>query len=568
MAHWPLPSPRAPLPGRGSSFAARGLVLGLLLTVALSLLAGPPASASARPAEDISAKPQPRPNQNLNDLRRMKATYAGCTRLLAHRRTIAQANAVRARNASHVAARAKARIAKYKDPKRRAAAAQAASIAEQVFGKARSAANISRRTYKATRCRKPIWSPGDATMFNYPFARNLRDRTSIRETIIGAIESAPRGSLIRVAVFTFSDAGVANALGNAYRRGVRIRLLANRGDIKGSPAFYSLQRLVGNNLLKPSWVRSCRGSCRGPGGQLHSKLYLFSKVGYSDYVSLISSANLTDYAVYNQWNHVDTVVSKPAFVHLAEVFDRMRADRSEREPFYQFATGGIAAWVYPMVHRPKNYDLINSLLRKVSCSAPNGYGVAQRVRAPLNKQQQAVYAKQVANARSRWNKQPAAWKRTHPFRAPQPPMRTIRRTVMNISMYAWFDKRGTSIANLVRRKWEEGCSVHVIYSTLNSDVKRILSSPRGRGRIPLRYVLTQDRQGAYTSYDHSKYVAIDGLYEGRAQRLVITGSMNFTARGIANDDIVVSRKGNPTFIAYQRNFDQVWFSNRAKRPRV
>ena len=498
----------------------------------------------------------------------MNAAYAQCRRVRDHRYEIARSNAVKARNASHVAARAKLNIAKYKDPKRKAAAAEAAAIAAQVFARTLRTSKISTGAYKATRCAKPIWSPGDSTMFNYPFAKARQDRTAIRETIVGAINSAPRNSLVRVAVFTFSDKAVADALGNAYRRGVRVRLLANHGDLNGSPAFYSLQRLVGNNARKPSWVRSCRGSCRGPSGQLHSKLYLFSKVGHSDYVSLISSANLTDYAVFNQWNHVDTVVSKPAFEHLSVVFEQMRHDRAQRQPFYTFATGAIAAWVYPLVRQPKNWDLINSLVSKVNCSAPAGFGKPDIVRAPLNKTQQAAYARQVAAAKAAWNRHPPQWKKAHPFRAPQPPMRRINRTVLRISMYAWFDKRGTSIARLVRKKFDEGCSVQVIYSTLNGESKSILSSPKGRGRIPLRYVLTTDRQGAYTSYDHSKYIAIDGTYEGKAQRLVITGSMNFTERGTANDDIVVQRKGNSTYAAYKKNFDQVWFSKRAKRPRV
>lgn len=561
MAHWPLSSPRL--------FVPRLVVLGALMALTVGLV---PVSASAQPSSaqpaDLAAAKTARPRHNLDDLRRMNAAYTQCRRVLDHRYQIARVNAIRARNASHVAARAKQSIAKYKDPKRKAAAAEAAAIAAQVFARDLRTSKTSTRVYKATRCAKPIWSPGDSTMFNYPFAKDRRDRTAIRETIVGAINSAPRHSLVRVAVFTFSDKLVADALANAYRRGVRVRLLANHGDLNGSPAFYALQRLIGNNTRKPSWVRSCRGSCRGPSGQLHSKLYLFSKVGYSDNVSLISSANLTDYAVFNQWNHVDTVVNKPTFDHLSVVFEQMRDDRAVRQPFYAFATGGIAAWIYPLVRTPKNWDLINSLLSKVSCSSPAGHGRPDVVRAPLNKAQQATYAKQVAAAKARWNAQPLRWKKAHPFRAPQPPMRRINRTVLRISMYAWFDKRGTSIARLVRKKWEEGCSIQVIYSTLNGESKSILSSPKGRGRIPLRYVLTMDRQGAYTSYDHSKYIAIDGTYEGKAQRLVITGSMNFTGRGTSNDDIVVQRKGDATYAAYLKNFDQVWFSKRAKRPRV
>ena len=134
-------------------------------------------------------------------------------------------------------------------------------------------------------------------------------------------------------------------------------------------------------------------------------------------------------------------------------------------------------------------------------------------------------------------------------------------------MYAWFDDRGDYLAREVRRKWNAGCSVKVVYSILNSKVKRILYSPSGRGRIPMRRVVrTNELTGEVVDYNHSKYVAMSGTYRHRGRRFVWSGSMNFTGLGLYCDDLVFRLHGHRVVTAYFHNFRRVWHSPKASPP--
>jgi hypothetical protein len=106
--------------------------------------------------------------------------------------------------------------------------------------------------------------------------------------------------------------------------------------------------------------------------------------------------------------------------------------------------------------------------------------------------------------------------------------------VIRIGMYAWFDNRGDYLAREVRRKWNHGCSVRIVYSVLNSKVKRILYDPSGRGRIPMRRVVRIDElTRQVVDYNHSKYLAMSGTYRHQGGRFVWSGSMNFTGLGLS-----------------------------------
>ncbi|MEJ7741655.1 MAG: hypothetical protein WKF73_03370 [Nocardioidaceae bacterium] len=53
----------------------------------------------------------------------------------------------------------------------------------------------------------------------------------------------------------------------------------------------------------------CRNGCRGSRpAAMHSKFYLFSKVGLASKVTMVSSANLTFGGVFKGWNDLFTVV--------------------------------------------------------------------------------------------------------------------------------------------------------------------------------------------------------------------------------------------------------------------
>ena len=408
---------------------------------------------------------------------------------------------------------------------------------------------------------KPVWSPGPATTFNYPFATAAK-RNAIRHRVLKAVKYTPRGARIRLATFSYADAKMTRALIKAHKRGVSVQLLVNRDKERLGPTYHRLQRALGDRRkprhgMSPaevSFARSCLRSCRGSRGNLHSKIFLFSQVGHTRWVSMVGSANLTRKAARGQWNHMDTLVGEPTYVRLGMLFNQMKADRRPEHPIWKFRAESAVYWAFPHAIADPRRDPMVRVLRRISCRATPHTGI------PVRKARAKTARKKPGHA-SKAHPKPKTKKQTP---APRP---ITRRTVIRIGMYAWFDDRGNYLAREVRRKWNAGCSVKVVYSVLNKKVKRILFNPSGRGRIPMRRVVrTNELTGEVVDYNHSKYLAMSGTYRHRGHRLVWSGSMNFTGFGLYCDDLVFRLHGKRVVRAYFHNFHRVWRSPKASRP--
>ena len=87
-------------------------------------------------------------------------------------------------------------------------------------------------------------------------------------------------STIRIALYSFSDNRVADALIRAHRRCVSVKVLMNDHlSNRDVPAFGRLQRALGYDRDRRSYARRCKEGCRGSHGPLHTKMYLFTKTG-------------------------------------------------------------------------------------------------------------------------------------------------------------------------------------------------------------------------------------------------------------------------------------------------
>ncbi|MDQ6687669.1 MAG: phospholipase D family protein [Actinomycetota bacterium] len=414
---------------------------------------------------------------------------------------------------------------------------------------------------------KPGWSPADSTIFNYPFG-SWPDQFAIQRHILGAINGSPRGSSIRLTTFTFIDPKIARALVAARLRGVSVQLLVNRKNWRQSGPLHKMRRALGTSLhghprkslARASYARLCTQSCRGVQGNLHSKIYLFSKVGHTRFVTMTGSANLTTFAAVGQWNHLDTIIGRRIYLFYLKIFDQMRLDRPVRNPFQVFGGAPLAIWVFPRPGTNSVNDPMTKVLDNISCRAPAHTGVAVPAPKKAKPTKKSKHARSSRSARAK-SKKKRHKKSTHT--APRP---FTRRTLIRIGMYAWFENRGNWLARAVRKKWNEGCDVRIIYAVFNGTSKRILFSPTGRGRIPMRRSVTTDYLGNVIDYNHSKYLAVSGMYAGKPREAVWTGSTNFTNLGLNSDDVTMMLRGRRVFTAYFRNFLRVWRSKTSKRP--
>lgn len=112
---------------------------------------------------------------------------------------------------------------------------------------------------------------------------------------------------------------------------------------------------------------------------------------------------------------------------------------------------------------------------------------------------------------------------------------------------------------IARRLWkldDAGCRVQVVFDIVGPKTLRSLVKKGGRHGGPETRYLTE---GGRTTYAHSKYLLIDGQYQGRPQKVVFTGSPNYTTVGFHGHDEAMITVADPRLEQeYAGNFDAVF----------
>jgi hypothetical protein len=349
-------------------------------------------------------------------------------------------------------------------------------------------------------------------------------RYTIRRHMLATIKSVPSGGTIRWMVYSFGDWGIEHALVKARNRGVSVQVLGNYINQDTWAPWRKLVATLGSKMTKAgrdpermSWARQCKRSCRGHGGNLHVKLYLFSQVASVPDVTMYGSWNPTWVANQRQWNHLDTRWDPDTYQHYLEIFNEAKQDR-----WFGYAhwdSGGMENMVFPKPGTRASTDPVNEELGKISCVSP-----------------------------------PDATGTTHA-------------TEIRIGMYVFGGSRGTWMAKRIRSLWNQGCDVAIVYGFMSDRALSILYSPSGRGRIPMKQAVSIENGKPYR-YLHSKYVAISGVYDGVPDSNVVwAGSTNFSNLGFSADDLTVRTPGSaPLVQAYFRDWDITWNGPNVRRP--
>jgi hypothetical protein len=367
------------------------------------------------------------------------------------------------------------------------------------------------------------WIPPSGAAFNMPRG-GVKARTKLVRRVIAAINHAPKDSTIRFAMYSFDRRDVANALLRAHRRGVNVQLIVN--DNWTSAQTRRLRRAFGTKPRRSSFYVICRGSCRGGKGNLHMKVYSFSRTGGATKVLMTGSGNLTDRAVSLQWNDQVTLLDSPGLYDLfVKVFRQLKFDRrvSPRRVAYA-GTDTVDALFYRAVAEPTS--TINSATQPRRRPRPADDPVLKRLRAV-----------DCAAAPGYGNK---------------------GRTRIRIMMYAWMRSR-SYLADRVAYLKRQGCDIRVITSVSSSRVVRIIKA----AGIPTRsadYDLVENAEGelVVNFYSHLKVMALDGTYGGQSVRTVWTGSENWSGISFMNDELILHLTGDKVHAKYVNHFDLLW----------
>jgi hypothetical protein len=142
------------------------------------------------------------------------------------------------------------------------------------------------------------------------------------------------------------------------------------------------------------------------------------------------------------------------------------------------------------------------------------------------------------------------------------------RTRVRLINYAIYQKRGTAIAKRLRAMWNGGCNVRVIYSVSSRPVLSILRSRSGRGPVPMRQSVIKNRRGEIVKYNHSKWLAISGVYSGRSRGTytVLPGSANWADLSYTSDEQTQQIFSSTWTRPYFSNFTTTWKQRTSRAP--
>jgi phosphatidylserine/phosphatidylglycerophosphate/cardiolipin synthase-like enzyme len=388
------------------------------------------------------------------------------------------------------------------------------------------------------------WLPPGGVAFNNPVGPGA-GRKALVARVINAIDHSPRGSKIRIAAYSFDRRDVADALVRAHKRGVYVQMVLNDNWISAQTS--RLQRVLGQNPNSLHFVRLCAGSCRGGAGNLHMKVYSFTRTGGANNVFMTGSANMTDRAVQLQWNDLVTMREQTGLTNtFVKIFDQLKYDKpvSPRWVYYeqpnaqaqfyrtsgeQQRTGGTTT----STRVSPDDDPVMKRLRAINCTAMRGYGINGR-------------------------------------------------TQLRIMMYGWNGDRGKYLADQVARLKSQGCGVKVITSVAGGAVIRTLNEA-GIAVKSADYKYLED--GTVDFYSHLKTMWVDGTMrkpvttttypdptltnpnpapvttttiKNVATRMVWTGSENWSEMSFMNDELCLGLN-NPTNVAnYKNRFIYMW----------
>ena len=391
------------------------------------------------------------------------------------------------------------------------------------------------------------YAPEDGAKFNEPYPWGSKtDEYRIVSTVMNAVNHTPTGERILMAGFLFDRAFVTDDLIAACKRGVAVRVVFD-GDIDTAPAHRLADALNADNISDAdptpnsgpcgkdltaqqqsqqtagdpstpegqwggdgSYVKFCKGSCRGQGGNMHTKFYAFStlcsnvqnsradactsETAASKNVIMVSSANLNKGGARAGWNDEYTMVRRPdSFAVYERIHREMTQDTQyDGDGKVEVTDGPYTTRFFPMLDATESTDPTMQDLNRIHCGgATDGAGVDGHTR-------------------------------------------------INVSMFYWSGDRGKYIAHKLINLAKSGCRVSIIYGAPSKEIAGILRTAAKAGTIKLydaRWNYDDDPEVDVRT--HEKMVLVNGhIGADTSSWQVWTGSQNWVGGSLTKGDEV------------------------------
>jgi len=341
--------------------------------------------------------------------------------------------------------------------------------------------------------------------FNDPLG-STAEQFAVIDKIEQAIDATPEGETIRVAAYLLNVAETADKLIAAHGRGVDVRVVLDAHS-NASPV-RKLLAVLGGDPSSGSYLVRCKQTCRGGNGNMHMKIYTFSRTGDSRHVVMMGSSNLANANAVRHWNDIYTVVGDRGLYNVnVGVHRELSSDRSVGKPNFTFETGPYSYHTFPSNGSSMATDTIYQELGKVTCGGALDAGVDGS-------------------------------------------------TAIKISMFAWTGRRGLYLLERLRGLESAGCHVEVTIGKGSGPIKAGL---RASNIDFYDSKLDTDGNGIADKYVHTKYVLISGNHDGDPSSWkVFTGSQNWSDGGLRKaDEVILGISGQEAYLAYADHFSLV-----------
>jgi len=256
-----------------------------------------------------------------------------------------------------------------------------------------------------------------------------------------------------------------------------------------------------------SYVKVCNGACRGKGGNMHSKFYLFSRTKSTHHMVMVSSSNLNRGGAELGWNDMYVVKARKGLYRGFKAMHRLMTDdvRAGGDKV-QVKDGPFIARFFPMRNASKSTDPTLRDLRKIRCRSAFGP------------------------------------------------------TRIHISMFYWKGKRGSYLLDKVADLARNGCKVRIVYGAPSRLLAERMRNLARRQVIDLwdsRWDYNDD--GWSEVRTHAKYVLVKGTVgKNRRAYRVWTGSQNWVAGSLSRSDETTLNIGlRSAYRSYLANWDAI-----------
>ncbi|MFG2985100.1 phospholipase D-like domain-containing protein [Streptomyces sp. NPDC048258] len=362
-------------------------------------------------------------------------------------------------------------------------------------------------------------------VFNNPLGTPA-EQNAIRSKILQYVTTSPAGSSITVALYHIWDQEVAQALADAHTtRGVHVRLMLDESTVSSrptDPSYGILRDALGTDTAQPSFVglcpvgKSCLGRPEFGKSINHNKFWLFSQVDGASDVVLQTSSNMSPSAYSAFWNDAYVVTYNTGLYNAyAGYFSALVGKDWENWRYTSSAWSPYKAYFFPYYPGTGNTtDTIWNTLDNVTCNYTQD-GVAKH-------------------------------------------------TKVRVGMFK-FTRQGVADKLVALKK--AGCSVELVYSSTDSKDSSSDGTTPGTwetlhsvaGLTPVCYHQDHDNNASTAArVMHSKYLLIDGMYDGSINKVLWTGSHNYSGPALReNDEALLKVDDSAAHDAYVANFNTV-----------